>query len=402
MRDTYMDCPDRERAQWIGDEVNEAGEAFYALDTSSHLLQRKGMYELIGWQRADSTLFAPVPAGNWTRELPDQILAAVGYYGFWNYYLNTGDLAPIADLYDGVKKYLGIWKLDDQGTVIHRKGDWTWGDWGDDIDIELLDNEWYYLALKGMGLMAEALGKKQEAAGYRQMERRLKTAFNTRFWNRTAYRSPEYKKKTDDRAQALAVVSGLADEERYPALLEVFKHQEHASPYMEKYVLEALFKMGDADYGLQRMKKRFGPMVDDPHYTTLFEGWGIGVHGYGGGTVNHAWSGGGLTILSQYLCGISPLSPGFRTFEVRPLMGPVKTATATVPSVRGDISVSIRSEPEHFSITVTVPSLATCRVCVPVAYSRVSCNGKKVKMTRGERYSSTLVGGGTYRFEASR
>ena len=28
MRDTYMDCPDRERAQWWGDAVNELGEAF--------------------------------------------------------------------------------------------------------------------------------------------------------------------------------------------------------------------------------------------------------------------------------------------------------------------------------------------------------------------------------------
>lgn len=28
MRDNYMDCPDRERAQWWGDEVNELGEAF--------------------------------------------------------------------------------------------------------------------------------------------------------------------------------------------------------------------------------------------------------------------------------------------------------------------------------------------------------------------------------------
>ena len=27
MRDTYMDCPDRERAQWWGDVVNELGEA---------------------------------------------------------------------------------------------------------------------------------------------------------------------------------------------------------------------------------------------------------------------------------------------------------------------------------------------------------------------------------------
>lgn len=41
MRDTYMDCPERERAQWAGDAVNQAGEAFYALSLSSHLLTRK-------------------------------------------------------------------------------------------------------------------------------------------------------------------------------------------------------------------------------------------------------------------------------------------------------------------------------------------------------------------------
>ncbi|MCU0785476.1 MAG: glycoside hydrolase, partial [Verrucomicrobia bacterium] len=32
MRDTYMDCPDRERAQWWGDAVNEIGEAFFVFD----------------------------------------------------------------------------------------------------------------------------------------------------------------------------------------------------------------------------------------------------------------------------------------------------------------------------------------------------------------------------------
>lgn len=41
MRDNYMDCPDRERAQWWGDEVNELGEAFYALSPSSYQLASK-------------------------------------------------------------------------------------------------------------------------------------------------------------------------------------------------------------------------------------------------------------------------------------------------------------------------------------------------------------------------
>ena len=40
-------------------------------------------------------------------------------------------------------------------------------------------------------------------------------------------------------------------------------------------------------------------MLSYKDYTTLFEGWGIGQEGFGGGTINHAWSGGPLTLLSQ-------------------------------------------------------------------------------------------------------
>ena len=130
MRDTYMDCPDRERAQWWGDVVNELGEAFYALDEKAHLLTRKGIHELMGWQRADSTIFAPVPAGNYKDELPMQMLASVSHYGFWTYYMGTGDRQTIADVLLRVKKYIHVWKTDAQGLVIPRSGGWTWGDWG--------------------------------------------------------------------------------------------------------------------------------------------------------------------------------------------------------------------------------------------------------------------------------
>ena len=42
MRDSYMDCPDRERAQWWGDVVLEMGETFYALDRRADALSPQG------------------------------------------------------------------------------------------------------------------------------------------------------------------------------------------------------------------------------------------------------------------------------------------------------------------------------------------------------------------------
>ncbi len=377
MRDTYMDCPDRERAQWWGDVVNESGEAFYALSPSSHKLMKKGMYELIGWQRPDGSLYAPIPSSNWNKELPGQMLASVGKYGFWNYVLNTGDLETAADLYDGAKKYLSVWKKAPDGTIADREGGWHWGDWGDNIDKIALYNALYYIAQTGLREMALALGNKADADSISNEMHSLKEAFNRSFWTGTAYRHPDYKDDTDDRVQALAVVAGLADKDKYPALLDIFKTTEHASPYMEKYVTEALFDMGEGKLALERMKRRFGPMVNHPEYSTLFEGWGIGKEGFGGGTTNHAWSGGGLTILSQKVCGIEPLSPGYRSFRVAPDLAGFEWVRTIVPTVRGEINYEARSGSNNLEFSFNVPEGTSAVAVAPRGMCIVSVDGKE-------------------------
>ncbi len=378
MRDTYMDCPDRERAQWTGDAVNESGEAFYALSVSSHDLAKKWLYELIGWQRADGSLYAPVPSGNYFRELPGQVLASVGYYGLWNYYLHTGDKQIISDLYRPIQRYLELWEQDGNGTVKMRQGEWTWGDWGTEKDILLLYNLWYYIAVKGMHEIAVEIGQTNDAAGYAAWMKTFKESFNRQFWTGTAYRDPAYTGKTDDRAQALAVVAGVADKDKYPALLKVFQTEEHASPYMEKYVFEAMMIMGYENEAIARHKKRFEKMVNHPFFTTLFEGWGIGKEGFGGGTVNHAWSGGALTILSQYVCGIAPLEPGYSVFRIQPQPGSVDKAAATITSVAGTIRSAYELGNNRFTLTAEVPESTQCVISLPSEYRQLSVNGKEI------------------------
>jgi hypothetical protein len=376
MRDSYMDCPDRERAQWTGDATNESGETFYALSASSNLLTRKWLHELIGWQKADSTIYAPVPSGSWNNVLPDQSAASVGYYGLWNYYLNTGDKQTLIDLYDGTKRYVDKWKLNDKGTIVFPKAGWIWGDWGDNRDLLVLYNSWYYLAIKGLQKMAVELGKTDDAAKYAGIMVTFKTSYNQQFWNGAAYRDPAYTQQTDDRAQALAVVSGLADKEKYPAILKVLQSEEHASPYMEKYVFEAMFKMGYATEALKRFKKRFYKMVSSKQFTTLFEGWGIGKEGFGGGTVNHAWSGGGLTVLSEYLCGIAPVEPGYKVFHVFPQPGNVRYASAEIASVSGRIKTSFTNKGDGVILNTSVPAGTKAIIGLPgKAYRQITLNG---------------------------
>lgn len=364
MRDTFFDCPDRERSQWWGDEVVLSGECFYTLSVSSHKLMRKGMMELVDWATDEAVLHSPIP-GNYDRELPGQMLAAIGKYGFWNYYMNTGDLETIRYCYPAVKRYLGIWELDRNGLTAFRKGGWTWGDWGDNKDIRLIYAAMHSLALEGAENMAAALGYEEDAAGFKAIRAKIKDAYNM-CWDGEAYRHPDYKDLTDDRVQALAVLAGIAPEEYYDKIFEFIKKTEHASPYMEKYVEEALFCMGHGDYAMERMRKRFAPMVNDNFHTTLYEGWGIGKLGVGGGTTNHAWSGGPLTVIAGKLCGIKPEEAGYGVFSVKPVGGIFKSYSIVVPTVRGQI-VSTWNEKENGKIIweLKVPFSCTAKVTIP-------------------------------------
>ena len=376
MRDSYMDCPDRERAQWWGDEVNELGETFYALTPSAHQLALKGIHELMNWQRADGVIFSPAPAGNWNKELPLQMLASVGWYGFYTQYYFSADSSFVPVIYDRLKRYLHeVWQVDANGLAIERSGDWTWGDWGTNIDMGVLTNCWYYLALKAERAFALQIGKSADAEKIKQMMEQIEQQFDAKFWNGTAYRTPEYKGETDDRAQAMAVVTGLASKDKYPALLKVLKKEYHASPYMEKYVLEALFLMNEPSFALERMKARYEKMLAYTDYTTLFEGWGIGAEGFGGGTINHAWSGGPLTLLSQKVCGVAPTSPGFKTFSVAPQLGFLNEASTTIASVYGEIKVTVSKKGRKMTVQLVVPQGTEAEIIFP--------KGKPVKVASG-------------------
>ncbi len=381
MRDTYFDCPERERAQWWGDEVILTSQAFYTLSLSSIDLMRKGMLELAAWQFDNGVLHAPVP-GSYKSELPGQMLAAVGFYGFWNYYMNTGDSATIRKVYPAVRRYLERFPLDSTGLTAPYKATWEWGDWGTNRDMRLIYAGWHYLALDGMARMADMLGLSADAEGYRQTMQRIKQGFNL-CWNGYCYRHPQYMGATDDRVQALAVIAGIASEDKYTQLFNVFKTQEYASPYMERYVTEALFKMGNGEYALSRLKKRIAPMVDCKEYPTLWEFWDAQKKNFRGGSSNHAWSGGGLTVIAQKLMGAETIEPCWRKFKIDPQYVTFGEATLSFPTLSGTVSTAFKREDKQLCMMVGVPKKSEALVYIPsTATQRIIIDGKPLNVKR--------------------
>lgn len=386
MRDTFMDCPDRERVQWWGDVNVEMQMMMYCLDEKALLLYKKGADSMAGWAEDTGHILTVVPSGTEQFELPFQNLA--GIWGFSYYYDYTGDRGVIERVYDISKSYVLNYEIGPDGLVEHRGGSWDWPDWGENADIAPMENAWYYMAVNSCIKMAELLGRDDDIAVLNERAGSIRENYDREFLKDGYYYHATSNERPDDRANALAVLSGLADRERYTGILKIFQTSENASPYMEKYVLDALCEMGYIDEALRRMKKRYAEMVAYD-YSTLWEYWDKG------GTLNHAWSGGPLITMSKYIAGIKPLDTAYETFEIKPHMGDLKFIECTVPSIKGDIVLEIRKADGRINMEVTIPALTQAEVYLPLIDNELPQNsGYEYTLTDG--YAKFVLAEGKY------
>ncbi|WP_231943798.1 alpha-L-rhamnosidase-related protein [Aeoliella mucimassa] len=394
MRDNYFDTPDRERAAWWGDIVNELGQSVYMFDTNSHDLIKKSVWNLADWSNDNGTLHSPIPTDRNTSELPMQMLASVGHYGFANYYRHTNDTETITHVYPKVSNYvLGVWDMRSNGLldtsrIGNQAGMWDWFDWGDNIDREAIANCWYYLALQGQREQAIAIGDTSDLAEIDQRMESIANNYDSTFWNdsRQAYFSSRHASNggtPDDRAQALAVLAGLAPESRYDALREVLVKQEKSSPFMEAYVAPALAEMGFAADGLLRLRRRYADQIDSSQ-STLGEIFQAGFDA--NWTKNHAWNA-PLTFFAEYVAGIKPIEAGYDTYQVRPNFAGLNAASQHIETIKGglDFSMSrtdVAGPTAGYQLSLHSPDNTLANVSLPLdgirAFDQVHVNGQVV------------------------
>ncbi|MBR5245937.1 MAG: alpha-L-rhamnosidase N-terminal domain-containing protein [Clostridia bacterium] len=355
MRDNFMDCPDRERAQWWGDITSEMYMTMYSMDSNSYLLYQKGAEAMIAHTDETKVLQTVVPICEDFFELPVQQLA--GVVGFLNYYEYTGDKALIEKVYTPVLDYLKLWEMGENNLVVHRQGSWDWPDWGKNADMTVIENAWYYYALSTVEEMAKIIGKNDDTSFFTERKAIIENGFKS-LWTENGYKS-EDTENPDDRANALAVLSGLATKEQYATIKKVLTTTQNASPYMEYYVLEALCKMGEYESAYDRIKDRYADMVS-ADYSTLWENWDMYW-----GTKNHAWSGGPLVIMSKHFAGISPLETGYEKVKIDPQYTLSNSMNCTVPSVKGLITLNYEKTDGNYIINLTLPQDMNTVLYVP-------------------------------------
>ena len=355
MRDNFMDCPDRERAQWWGDVTSEMIMTMYSMDADSYLLYQKGVEAMLSHIDDTNVLQTVVPISGDYFELPVQQLA--GIVGFLTYYEYTGDKAFLEKVYDASVDYLNLWEIGENNLVVHRSGSWDWTDWGSNADMTAIENAWFYYALSATEEMAEILNINNDISYFTERKKTISEGYKT-LWTSEGFRSDDVN-KTDDRANALAVLSGLAEKEQFDVIKNVLINTKNSSPYMEYYVLEALCKMGEYEAAKARIKERYKDMMGED-YSTLWEFWDSWR-----GTKNHAWSGGPLVIMSKHFAGITPVEAGYKKVRIAPEYTLSDIMSCTVPSVKGIITLNYKVNDGKYIINITLPEDIQAEIYIP-------------------------------------
>ena len=385
MRDTYMDCPERERGPYMGDASNQIDAALYSYDQAGLDMTKKAILACVAWTRTDGAIPSRAPSVK-PQEIPNQSL--IFMTSVYHYWLHSGDRETAAAYCTAFLNYLKMVEMEN-GLPVYRDGSWTWNDWGDCIDTRLLQAGIYYYALTVTKSMADDLGITEGTEFLTERMDSMKENWRAAYYTEEGFKSPD-SKYVDDRANAMLALSGLAGEEDYALITDVVMSTCEASPFIEKYVLEALCVMGRTDLALQRMRDRYAPMLQDG-YDTLWETFDGET-----GTVNHGWTAAPLYILSKYAAGVRPTVAGFEEYEIAPCAA-LDSFDCTVWTPKGEIGVKLETTAEGKTLTVNAID-AVGTVIVPegmgtdITVTGGDCpvDGGRVTITQAGEYVITI------------
>jgi len=375
MRDWFFDCPDRERVGFWGDGTPELNQCFYAFDSNAH-------------QLAKELVLRPLDP----KFYPGQQLEFLGEYGLWYYYLQTGDLTSIKTVYPATKNFLfNTYKFGKKNQ---------WFDWGkENKDIAIIEKCFMYIDLGALKNMALVTGNLADTLIINTKMDSIKNDFDKKYWKGNFYMSDQVN-EPDDRANAMAINAGLADRTKWNAIYEfVLTKKTFSSCFFDRWVFEALCTIGKQEYALLRMYNRYKTMIP-ASFSTLWEHydrwWASRIDAFDeGSSLNHGWNP-PVINLSQTIAGISPIEAGWKTFQVLPKEGFLRSIKVVVPAIIGDVSVSIIKTTNNYSLSVHVPELSKSVVGIPKAsftkLQTISVNGKLIwnkqfiNQVKGVRY----------------
>jgi hypothetical protein len=168
------------------------------------------------------------------------------------------------------------------------------------------------------------------------------------------------------------------------------------TPYMRFYELEALCKLGEQNHVLKEIRDYWGGMIN-LGATSFWEKYNpeeknpelLAMYGRPfGKSLCHAWGASPIYLLGKYFLGVKPISPGYETWSVEPVLGDLQWMEGDVPTPNGKIHVfcdekEINVKSDSGTGTLKFKSLSK-PVCKTVTIKQIADNEYEMSIEKGQ------------------
>ncbi|GMK43172.1 alpha-rhamnosidase [Paenibacillus glycanilyticus] len=398
-REFFLDGIKRDRWVWSGD----AYQAF--------LMNYYSFFDLDVTRRTLVALRGKDPLAMHLNTIVDYSL--YWFISLYDYYLYTGDFTFIRQNYDRAVTLMEFClnQRNEEGFIEGRPQDWVFVDWADLTNTGAVSTLQILLArsLEAMGAFSDLIGDKKAASTYGRLAAELKEKTMALFWDNERggllhHRvDGETKPILTKHANMFAMTYGyLSEVQRSSVIRQVMLNPEVPqirTPYMRFHELAVLCDSGEHDFVRKEMLSYWGGMMDlgatsfwEEYDPSLADDEHYGMYGMPfGKSLCHAWGAGPIYLIGKYYLGITPASPGYETYRIRPNLGGLQHMQGTVPIGEGQVTVkmdlsSIRVESTNGSGLLTFASS-----------SLPECPDAEVRAMGNNIYEITVEAGKLYR-----
>ena len=311
----------------------------------------------------------------------------------WADYLQTGNADLLYRYYDALKLDTFTWAANGDGlmkgfpnfpqSVNSDVVDWPAED-RDGFVIKdgrylnwtnSVNNAFYYRSLQLMANIATVIGRTNDAATDSAMAAHVYQSYNAVFWNSNSSSYVDGVGTTHSSAHAnfFPLAFGLVPAERQAAVINYLHSRIAAdngmppSVYGAQYFLEALFESRDTDTALGLMTTN-GPRgwlnMINMGSTLTTEAWNFDDKK--NMDWNHAWGAAPGNLISRFVLGVRPITPGYDRILIKPQLGHMLSyVQGTVPTIRGPVFVQATNAPGSFQLLVNIPGNVTATILLP-------------------------------------
>ncbi|HKO16846.1 MAG TPA: alpha-L-rhamnosidase C-terminal domain-containing protein [Gemmatimonadaceae bacterium] len=343
--ETYMDTPYYEQLQYVGDTRVQSLISLYM--SGDDRLVRQAIEAFDASRIPEGLTMSRYPSAL-PQVIPPFSLVYVAMLD--DYHMLRDDSQFVRRRLAGIRGVLD-WYAEhvDRTGMLGPMPYWNYVDWapewtdgvppgatdGHSATITLL----YAYALERAARLEQDVGVPAMAAAYREQAAALRSATRARAWDqrRGLFRDAPGANAYSQQTNVLAVLAGAVPAGDERALMErvlADSSLTRATYYFSFYLLEALRQAGLGDRYIEQLAPwramlRLGltSTPENPEPTR---------------SDSHAWAAHPNYGLLATVLGVRPGSPGFRSVQIAPALGPLRWAEGRVPHPAGNIEVRLR------------------------------------------------------------